>query len=98
DCPCVMHAANGLLDEPLAPALRFVELRNPNVALMIRGGREQPATADAPADGPTEFDARRAGLGVAGVAVFGAGALVHVADVSWYPNRGLDVTAVVDRV
>lgn len=99
--PCIAHVANGLLEEPLAPFLKQLESDSPDAVLIVHHG---PA-----ADGHlsesmrallhiAELDPGRAALGIAGVSLFGPGALAQVASADRAAGGGLDWTAIEQRI
>lgn len=98
---CVVHAADGLLSQPLAPLLgRFGEQRRELVALV----HHQPL-----ADGSIGLTARRLlrlsdapaeerAIELAGVCVFGPGALARAIDAGRWRGRELDLVALAEAI
>jgi glucose-1-phosphate thymidylyltransferase len=108
DSPCVVHAPDGLLTQPLAdllsartaaPSADLVAFVHPSpggsTALsthrLMRLVEQLPVAANA------EDAAEESSLQLAGVCVFGAGALRRVAAERWWRGDGLDLAAVCER-
>jgi glucose-1-phosphate thymidylyltransferase len=99
DAPCIVHRATGLLDEPLtrfATALRD----GPDVLLIAH----QASSPDEHLSSATqdmlhlaEFNADHA-LGMAGVWLFGPGAMPIVASSPWLVGRDVDLTGLGVRI
>lgn len=99
DAPCVVHLATGLLDEALTP---FVDrlLEAPDVALLVHqapGPDEHLSSATQEMLHLAEFSADNA-LGMAGVWLFGPGALQVVAAAPWSVCGDVDLTALGKRI
>jgi glucose-1-phosphate thymidylyltransferase len=99
DAPCVVHRAAGLLDEPLA---RFItRLRDAPDALLIVHQASSPDEHLSPATQDmlhlAEFNADHA-LGMAGVWVFGPGAMPIVASWRWPISGDVDLTWLGARI
>ena len=79
---CIVHAATGLLGEPLAPFLADVRSVSPDVMLIVHQSPAPPAGRLSAATRQmlhlAELDPSRAALGMTGVWLFGAGALPHM--------------------
>ncbi len=99
--PCVVHLASGLLGEPLEPMIDRVLGDSPDVVLILHQGQVQgehlsPATQDML--NIAEFDPARAPLSMAGVCLFGPGALAHASQETWRAGSEVDVTMVAERI
>jgi glucose-1-phosphate thymidylyltransferase len=99
--PCVVHAASGLLGEPLATLADRLGTESPDVSLFVHQGG---GCTDGPLSRATkdmlhieEFDRGRAALGLAGVGLFGPGALRLAASAPWKADE-VDLTALVERL
>lgn len=99
--PCIVHLANGLLSEPLTPLLGALRADAPDVVLLVH---QEPAP-DTHLNAATqemlhiaELNPRVAGLGVAGVWLFGPGALARVAGMAWDGGRELDLTRIAEPI
>jgi glucose-1-phosphate thymidylyltransferase len=100
--PCIVHVASGLLAEPLA---RFVDRfggEAPDASLFVHQGA---GATDGPLNRATkdmlhieEFDRARSALGLAGVGLFGRGALRCAADAPWTGGDEVDLTALAQRL
>ncbi len=94
--PCIVHLANGLVDEPLSPFVGRLS-DTPDLVLMVHqsplGDRLSLATQRMLH--LAELDpARGAGLGVAGAWLFGPGALPRLQGAEWRAGEELDLTSV----
>jgi glucose-1-phosphate thymidylyltransferase len=101
DAPCVAHVANGLLEEPLGPLLDELEPDSPDVVLIVHQGPAADGHLSASTQATlhiAELDPERASLGMAGVSLFGAGALTAVARAENGTGGDLDWTAVAERL
>ena len=99
DAPCVVHLGTGLLDEPLGP---FVDRLwdAPDVALVLHqtsGPDEHLSTATQEMLHVTAFSADHA-LGMAGLWLFGSGALPVVAAAPWSVCGDVDLTMLGKRI
>lgn len=99
--PCIAHLANGLLEEPLTPFLDQLAPDSPDAVLIVH----QEPSPDGHLTESTqallhiaEFEPERAALGLAGVSLFGPGALAQVASGDRAAGGGLDWAAVGDRI
>jgi glucose-1-phosphate thymidylyltransferase len=101
DAPCIVHLGNGLLGEPLPAFSGCMPHDSPDVVVMIHQGEspeEHLAAATQNMLGIAELDRERTALGMAGVWMFGPGALQQVLPVSWHRGGDIDLTEVADRV
>jgi glucose-1-phosphate thymidylyltransferase len=98
---CIVHLASGLLGEPLAPLLRGLDSDSPNVALFVHQATapdERLGAATRELLHIAELYPERAALGMAGVWLFGPGAINHARAVSWHTQGELDMTPVARRI
>jgi glucose-1-phosphate thymidylyltransferase len=98
ESPCIMHAAGGLLSEPLAPLLNSLN-GGPDAVLTVHRGPSPDQRLTAAAQHAlrlAELDPSRSALGMAGVWAFGCGALRHAAGEVEGGRTGL--TEVTDRI
>ncbi len=78
DSPCIVHAAGGLLAEPLEPLARCLNGGGPDAVLMVHQAPAPDQRLSAAAQSLlhlAELDPSRSALGVAGVWAFGPGAM-----------------------
>lgn len=101
DAPCVVHLANGLLDERLAPLLGRLRGDSPDVVLVVH----QAPSADEHLSPATqrmlhvaELDPARAALAMAGVSLFGPQALSHIRGISLRAGPDVDLTLLGERI
>jgi glucose-1-phosphate thymidylyltransferase len=102
EAPCIVHLAAGLMGGPLTPFLEHVRGDAPDVILIMH--QAQAPEVDLRASPAmqqllhvAEFDPERASLGMAGVWMFGPGALGHAAE-AWSAGNVLDSTMLADRI
>ncbi|HEY3758590.1 MAG TPA: NDP-sugar synthase [Solirubrobacteraceae bacterium] len=98
DAPVIVHRANGLLGQPLAPFLELVADDSPDVVLLVTQGArntERLAPASQQMLRIVEMDPANAGFGVAGVCVLGSGALRSARAVRW-SAEGLELEAMAE--
>ena len=99
--PCIVHLASGLLGEPLTPLISRLQDDSPDVVLFVH---QQPAPNEhlSPATQDilhiAEIRPERDVLGMAGVWLFGPGALGHVADSPWRSGGDVDLTNVAESI
>ena len=99
--PCVVHLANGLLGERLEPFLSRLRDDAADALVLVheeqrpcrRLSRETRQMFDL-----AEFDSGGPGFGVAGVCLFGPGALERAAGAEWSRDCDVDLTDVAARV
>ncbi len=99
--PCIAHVANGLLAEPLAPFLQQLGPDSPDVVSIVHQGPAADGYLSASKQvmlHSADLDPERAPLGVAGVALFGPGALTRVASAARTAGGELDWTAVAEQI
>jgi glucose-1-phosphate thymidylyltransferase len=101
DAPCIAHLAAGMLSEPLLPLVDRARRDSPDVVLIVHQGRGWDGHLSAGTQDLlhlAELYPERAALNVAGVWVFGPGALRRVAAAPWRSGGDLDLTAVAERI
>ncbi len=99
DAPCVVHLGTGLLDEPLAPFVNGL-WDAPDVALLVHQTPDPDEHLSASTQEMlhlAEFSADHA-LGMAGVWLFGSGALPLVAAAPWSVCGDVDLTMLGKRL
>jgi glucose-1-phosphate thymidylyltransferase len=102
DAPCIVHLAGGLLAGALGPFLEHVRGDAPDVILIMHQaeGSEVDLRAS-PAMQQllhvAELDPQRASLGMAGVWMFGPGAIAHAAE-AWRGGNMLDAPILAERI
>lgn len=82
EAPCIVHAAGGLLAEPLAPLANCLDGTAPDAVLMVHHAPAPDQRLSAAAQNLlhlAELDPSRSTLGVAGVWAFGPGGIRSVA-------------------
>ena len=101
DAPCIVHLASGLLGEPLTRFVDNLQPDSPDVTLIFH---QRPASCEHLSAATqdilriAELDPERAPLGMAGVLLFGPGALDAASDVAWYVGGEVDLTTVARRI
>jgi glucose-1-phosphate thymidylyltransferase len=102
EAPCIVHLAGGLLAGPLTPFLEHVRGDAPDVVMIMH--QAQGPEVDLRASPAmqqllhvAELDPERASLGMAGVWMFGPGALGHAAE-AWSAGNVLDATMLAERI
>lgn len=100
ESPVIVHRANGLLSQPLAPLLGLLGEGTPDIVLMVAQGAQNTQRL-APASQRTlriaELDPAKAGFGVVGVCALGPGALPHLHTVGWSQD-GLELETMAERI
>jgi glucose-1-phosphate thymidylyltransferase len=99
--PCIVHLANGLLGEPLAPFLDHPDAGSPDLVLLVHHGArhgEHLSGATKRLLRIAELEPARDALGMAGVLIFGEGALACVAGAQWRDGDDVDLTHAAQRV
>lgn len=98
---CVVHCANGLVGEPLAPFVDQLQDGGADVVLLVHEGatgKERLSEASRRLLHVAELDPERTALGVTGVCLLGEGALSQAARAQWDSGPEVDLAAVADRV
>jgi glucose-1-phosphate thymidylyltransferase len=104
DAPCIVHAAGGLLAEPLAPLADCLDGSGPDAVLMVHHASAPDKRLSAAAQSLlhlVELDPARSALGVAGVWAFGPGGVRSVAAEGTAGHAGggdLDLAVVAQRI
>lgn len=98
--PCIVHLASGLLGEPLSPLVGSLQDSPPDVVLVAH---RQPAADEHLSPAAQDMlrmalHPERAALGIAGVWLFGPGALLRVGGASWRSVAEVDLTSVAERI
>jgi glucose-1-phosphate thymidylyltransferase len=99
--PCVAHVANGLLEEPLGSFLQQVGTDSPDVVLIMHQSPAPQERLSASAKAMlhlAELKPDRAAVGVAGVALFGLGALRRVTSQEWAARDEPDWGAIAEQI
>ncbi len=81
DAPTIVHRADGLLDQPLAPFLEILQEEGSDMVVLVAEGAcnaERLGPAAQQVLRVAELDPARGALGVAGVCVLGPGAFEHL--------------------
>jgi glucose-1-phosphate thymidylyltransferase len=105
DAPCIVHAAGGLLAEPLAPLANCLDGTGPDAVLMVHHAPAPDQRLSAAAQTLlhlAELDPSRSTLGVAGVWAFGPGGIRSVAAggtaATEAAGSDMDLTVVAQRI
>lgn len=96
--PAVVHRANGLLGQPIAPLLELIDEQSADIVLLVAQGThstERLAPASQRMLRIAEIDPAKSALGIAGVCVLAPGALRHVKAVKW-SAQGLELEAMAE--
>ena len=99
--PCIVHVAGGLLGDPVGPLLSHVRDDAPDVLVLVHQGPTPYGHLGAATQemlNVAELDPGRAVLGVAGVFLFGPGALANAASTGWWSDREVDLTGAAQRI
>jgi glucose-1-phosphate thymidylyltransferase len=101
EAPCIVHLANGLLGEPLTPLCDRLQTGSPDLVVNLhqrpaQGEHLSVATQDMLH--VAELHPERAVLGLAGVWLFGPGALRQVGQSAWRSDDDVDLTCVAERI
>jgi glucose-1-phosphate thymidylyltransferase len=99
--PCIVHVANGLYGEPLAPLLEHLQGDSPDLLVTIK-----PGPASSRHLSPTtqrmlrlaELHPETSALSLAGLCLFGIGALHAASTAMWNAADEADLTGVADRI
>jgi glucose-1-phosphate thymidylyltransferase len=100
DAACVVHVAHGMLAEPLQPLVDTIRSGSPDAVVVVHHG----AAADERLSGAAKTTlniaelGERAALGMAGVWLFGEGALRHAGSAPWQGSPGVDVSRLAQRI
>lgn len=99
--PCIVQLADGLLAQPLAPLVELLGADTPDLAVLIHQGAgqsERLGLATRRLLRLAEAEPEKSALGLAGVCLFGAGALRHVRAAKWCPGPDVELVAVAERL
>jgi glucose-1-phosphate thymidylyltransferase len=99
--PCVVHYASGLVGEPLAPFVDALRADSADVLVIVHQSstpNERLSTATQEMLHLADLDPTRAALCMAGVWLFGPGALEYVASSPWRSGAEVDLTIVAERI
>jgi glucose-1-phosphate thymidylyltransferase len=101
EAACVVHAPDGLLAQPLAPLVGLLREDSPDLVALVH----QPAAEAGSIGLATRRLLRLVGaphedgaLDLAGVSLFGPGALGRASEARWWQGRELDVVALAERL
>jgi glucose-1-phosphate thymidylyltransferase len=101
DAPCIVHAADGLLAQPLEPLVELLRAGTPNLVMLVH----RRATSGGSIGLSTRRLLRLVGeptreceLELAGACLFGPGALRHAARARWWQRGELDLAGVSQRL
>ncbi|MGH2897691.1 MAG: hypothetical protein ACRDMZ_03385 [Solirubrobacteraceae bacterium] len=101
NAPCVVHVADGLLAQPLAPLTHPTKRGAADMLLLLHRGAPRADQLDDTARrllGIVELEPARNTLGVAGVCLFGLGALRRACARTETAGSHLDFIAMADRL
>ncbi|HEY2319761.1 MAG TPA: NDP-sugar synthase [Solirubrobacteraceae bacterium] len=111
EAPCIVHAAGGLLAEPLSPLAQCLDGSAPDAILMVHQAPSPDQRLSAAARSLlhlAELDPSRSAFGVAGVWAFGPGGIRSVAGAAASPSgddladdagdAAMDLTVVAQRI
>jgi glucose-1-phosphate thymidylyltransferase len=101
NAPCIVHLASGLLGEPLTPLLDALQEGSPDVVLIVHNQPtpdEHLSTSTQDLLHIAELHPERVSLGMAGVWLFGPGALQRIGDASWRFSAEVDLTAAAEQI
>ncbi len=101
DAPCIVHAADGLLAQPLEPLVELLHAGTPDLVMLVH--------RQSGAGGSIGLSARRllrlvgestkdCELELAGACLFGPGALRRAAGARWWQRGELDLAGVAQRL
>jgi glucose-1-phosphate thymidylyltransferase len=100
ESPCIVHAAGGLLSEPLTPLVNCLN-GGPDAVLMVHHAPTPDQRLSAAAQRAlrlAELDPNRSALGMAGVWAFGRGAVRNAAGAGDVGGEREGLTQVADRI
>ena len=99
--PCIVHVANGLLADPFEPLIDYLEGDSPHVVVVVHQGSaaaEHLSAATLRMLHIAELDPERDALGMAGVCLFGYGALRRASIAPWHSAGELDLTVLAGQI
>ncbi len=94
---CIVHSATGLMGEQLEPLLDHVDGSSPDAMLIVHQGPAAYGFLNSATRAMlhvAELDSQRDALGLAGVMMFGPGAIQHAADSAWWSGHEVDLTLI----
>jgi glucose-1-phosphate thymidylyltransferase len=101
ESPCIVHAADGLLTQPLEPLVELLHADSPNLVMLVH----QQASNGGSIGLSTRRLLRLVGeptkdceLELAGACLFGPSALRHAAGARWWQRGELDLAGVAQRL
>jgi glucose-1-phosphate thymidylyltransferase len=100
EAPCIVHLASGLLGEPLTPLVDRLRTGLPDLVVHVHhqpGPYEHLSLATRDMLHIAELPGR-ATLGMAGVWLFGPGALQCAGEAAWRSEDDVDLTSVADQI
>lgn len=98
---CIVHVANGLLGDPLAPMIEHLRSDSPDVVVVMHQGSspvEHLSAATLEMLHIAELDPERDALGMAGVCLFGPDALRRASTAPWRAASDLDLTILAQQI
>ena len=98
---CIVHWADGLVGQPLAPFTELFEANDPDLLLLVHIGADTSDRIGPDVQrllGLAELNGARNRLGFAGICVFGAGVLERADAASTDARPCLDVAAMADQL
>lgn len=99
DAPCIVHRGHGLLAQPLAPLVELLDQGSTDLLLLVHPGAskaERVGTAARRLLRIAEVNSARTALGLAGVYLFGPGALCRAGEAKRLPGAQPDLTAMAE--
>jgi glucose-1-phosphate thymidylyltransferase len=99
--PCIVHLASGLLGEPLKPLAARLQDGAPDVVVVVHQHPARDEELSATTQNilhVTALHPERAPLGMAGVWLFGAGALLQIGEGDLQPDDIIDLTGISERI
>lgn len=101
DAPCVVHLADGLLGQPLAPFVELLGEETSDLMLLLQQGAAGCGRLELAARRllrVAELDLEKSALGIAGVCLFGPGALRRAHPPRLFAGEQLDLTIMAERL
>lgn len=101
DAPCLVHAANGVVEQPVARLTELVVGDTPDLALFLHHGCPNSQRFSAEVErllGIADLHRGRNGLGIAGFGLLGPGAMRYATDNGGPHPVECDLTAVAERI
>jgi glucose-1-phosphate thymidylyltransferase len=100
EAPCVVYRANGLLAQPLTPLVRTLRERSVDLLAVVSQANAGAGSMSLPARRLlrlAEVPADEHELDLAGVCLFGPGALRHAGAIGWWQGGTFDLVALAGR-